>query len=377
MAITDGAETTAKHLPMALFAEQQRLWRRLLNYPAVLEQACETRVGASPFDVVLTQRTHQLLRYRRDTPATYAEPLLLCYALINRPYILDLQPERSVVQQYLKRGFDVYLIDWGSPADIDRGLTLEDYVCGFLDSAVGFIRRAHRRDRLHLLGYCMGGTLATLFTALNPTLVETLTLMAAPIDFHGRDSLLSLWTAQQHFDVDAMVDAYGNCPGWFLQTCFLFMNPVQNLLEKNLAFYELMDDPGAVSSFFALERWVNDNVPVAGETFRSFVKDLYQHNRLVKGQLRLGGRPIDLSQIVCPLLLLTASKDHLVAPASTEGIRPYVGSRDITSMEIAAGHVGLVVSSKAQRAFWPEATRWLGDRSTLPGEVRPERSPTF
>jgi polyhydroxyalkanoate synthase len=371
---TDSAETTANHLPMALFAEQQRLWRRLLNYPAVLEQACDTRVGASPFDVVLSQGTHRLLHYRRETPATYAEPLLLCYALINRPYILDLQTGRSVVQQYLKRGFDVYLIDWGSPADSDRGLTLEHYVCGFLDAAVHFVCRAHRRDRLHLLGYCMGGTLATLFTALYPALVQTLSLLAAPIDFGGRESLLSLWSDARHFDVDAMVDAYGNCPAWFLQTCFLFMNPVQNLVEKNLAFYEQMEDPSALSSFFALERWVNDNVPVAGETFRTFVKDLYQCNRLVKGELRLGARAIKLAEIVCPLLLLTAKNDHLVAPASTEGIRPHVGSRDIASMEIAAGHVGLVVSSKAQRTFWPAATSWLGDRSTLLGNERPEPS---
>ncbi|HEY6476126.1 MAG TPA: class III poly(R)-hydroxyalkanoic acid synthase subunit PhaC, partial [Polyangia bacterium] len=144
----------------------------------------------------------------------------------------------------------------------------------------------------------------------------------------------------------------------------LSMNPVGNLVEKNILFYEQMDDPRSVRNHLALETWVNDNIPVAGEAFREFVKSLYQRNLLVKGELWLGGRRVDLGRITCPLLLLTAGKDHLVAPSSTEGIRPHVGSRDIQSMEIDAGHVGLVVGSKAHQTFWPAATRWLGERST-------------
>ena len=161
-----------------------------------------------------------------------------------------------------------------------------------------------------------------------------------------------------------MVEAYGNCPAWFLQTCFLFMNPVANLIEKNISFYEQMDDPRSMTNHFALESWVNDGIPVAGEVFREFVKSLYQRNLLVKGELSLGGRRVDLARITCPLLLLTAKNDHLVTPASTEGIRPHVATPDIESMEIGAGHVGLVVSSRAHKSFWPAATRWLGDRST-------------
>src|SRR4029077_5860048 len=150
----------------ALFAEQQRSWRRLLNAPRVAEVALATRVGTTPHDVVLERGTWQLLHYRRETPATHAQPVLFCYALINRPYILDLQPDKSVVGRYLERGFDVYLIDWGSPSEADRALTVEDYVCRFLEQSVDFIPRAHRRDDLHLLGYCMGGTMSAMFAAL-------------------------------------------------------------------------------------------------------------------------------------------------------------------------------------------------------------------
>jgi polyhydroxyalkanoate synthase subunit PhaC len=356
--------TTADAGLRPLYAEQRRIWRRLLAAPRVLRQARETRVGTTPADVILTEGTHKLLHYRREEPATYAEPLLLCYALVNRPYILDLQPERSVVQRYLDRGFEVYLIDWGVPSDADHLLTLEHYVCGFVKRAATLVLDRHSQKRPHLLGYCMGGTMGALLAALRPELVETLTLLAAPIDFAGQGTLLNLWTGAGHFDVDALIDACGNCPAWFLQACFVSMNPVGNLVEKNIAFYEQMDDPRSVQNHLALEAWVNDNIPVAGETFREFVKSLYQRNLLVKGELWLGGRRVDLGRITCPLLLLTAGKDHLVAPASTEGIRPHVGSSDIQSMEIGAGHVGLVVGSKAHQTLWPAATRWLGERST-------------
>ena len=141
------------------------------------------------------------------------------------------------------------------------------------------------------------------------------------------------------------------------------MKPVENLLSKPIAFFEQLDDPQFVTSFFALDRWLNDNIPVAGETFREFVKHLFQQNQLVRGQLRLAERNVDLRRIDCPLLLLTAKNDHLVPPASTERLREHVGSRDVTAMMMDAGHVGLVVSGKAHKSFWPGAVRWLAERS--------------
>jgi polyhydroxyalkanoate synthase len=339
-----------------------RTWERLLSCPQALSVALDTRVGTTPSDVIHDSGRHRLLRYRRETPAAWREPVLFCYALVNRPYILDLQPERSIVRQYLESGFDVYMIDWGVPAQDDRRLTLEHYVC-YLQSAVEHVLRASGRERLHLLGYCMGGTFSVLLAALRPTAIETLTLLAAPIDFAVGDSLLGLWTERTRFDVDAFVDAHGNCPAWFLQACFQNLKPVENVVQKNLALLEGLEDPGFLANYFAVELWVNDNIPVAGETFRAFVKELYQHNRLVRGELHLGAERVDLARIECPLLLLTAKNDHLVPPSSTEGIRPHVRSRDVQSVTIDAGHVGLVIGGKAQRSLWPDATGWLGKRS--------------
>jgi polyhydroxyalkanoate synthase subunit PhaC len=346
------------------FEEPRRFWRAMWHLPRVAHMALTVRPGNSPSDVVFQRGRFSLRRYRRTTPARYAEPILFCYALINRPYILDLLPQKSVVERYLAAGFDVYLIDWGTPTNEDRGLTLEDHVCGFLAAAASFVAKAHRRKDLHLLGYCMGGTMATLLTALTPDMVRTLTVMAAPLDFSGREGLLNLWTDPSTFDVDALVDTYGNCPAWFLQNCFLFMKPVQNLIEKNIAFYENLDDADAVATYFAMERWLNDNIPIPGETFRQFVKDLYQRNALVRGELRLGERRVDPKKIACPLLLLTAANDHLVTPASTLGLRPHVASCDVQAISVDAGHVGLVVGGRAHRRLWPAATSWTAERST-------------
>jgi polyhydroxyalkanoate synthase len=347
-----------------VLADRLRRWRRLLSFPRALAVAQQTRVGTTPCDVVYESGTHRLLRYRRETPSGWAEPVLFCYALINRPYILDLQPDKSVVRLYLDRGFDVYIIDWGVPRPEDRSLTVEHYVCRFLEDAVEFILRERRREDLHLLGYCMGGTMSALYAALQPARVRSLTLLAAPIDFGGRESLLNLWTDRARFDVDAFIEAHGNCPAWFLQACFQNMKPVQNLLQKNISMFENLEDSRFLSNYFAMELWVNDNIPVAGETFRVFVKDLYQNNQLVRGEFHLGSCRVDLGRITCPLLLLMAKNDHLVAPSSTAGIRPHVRSKDVRSIEIEAGHVGLVVGGKAQRTLWPEATRWLASRST-------------
>ncbi|MCA9064951.1 MAG: class III poly(R)-hydroxyalkanoic acid synthase subunit PhaC [Planctomycetaceae bacterium] len=345
--------------------EGLKQWNRMLSAPSVMELAQQQpQVGRTPHDVVYENGTLRLLHYHRETPAIVREPVLICYALVNRPYILDLQPDRSVVQRLLDAGLDVYLIDWGVPTDSDRELRLQDYVCDRMLRVAEFVCRRSQVPAFNLLGYCMGGTMSTMFTAVHPELVKNLALMAAPIDFSGDDALLHVWTQEKYFDVDRMIDAFGNCPATFLQSTFQLMKPVQNFVEKYTGFAENMHDNRFLENFFAMEKWSGDNIPVAGETFREFVKCLYQKNQLVKGEFRLGEQLVDLKRITCPLMLLVATFDHLVLPASTYGIIPHVGSSTIEKKEIRAGHVGLAVSSKAHHSFWPEAAQWLIQHST-------------
>lgn len=348
----------------ALQTESFRAWRRWVNLPKVSEIARDVQVATTPHDVVYEEDSLKLMRYRNEHSIDFKEPILICFALVNRPYILDLQPARSVVRQLLKRGFDVYMIDWGIPTAADRTLRLNDYVCGFVRNVAKFVCEHTDSPKFNLLGYCMGGTMSAMYTALYPEQVRNLILMAAPIDFSGEEGLLNLWTKPEYFDVDALVDAFGNCPGSFLQSSFQMMKPVQNYVEKYASFADKLDDEAYLENFFAMERWSNDNIPVAGETFREFVKYLYQQNQLVRGKFQLCDKPIDLSNITCPLLTLVAEHDHLVPPSSTLAIREHVSSRYIESMSIDAGHIGLAVSSKAHRQLWPDAAMWIADHSS-------------
>jgi polyhydroxyalkanoate synthase len=344
--------------------ESFRAWNRWMNAAKVPQIARDVRIATTPHDVVYEEDSLKLLRYRNEHSIDLAEPVLVCFALVNRPSILDLQPDRSVVRQLLKRGFDVYLIDWGVPTAADRTLRLHDYVCGFLKNIVDFVCRHSDSPKLNLLGYCMGGTMSTMYTALFPDEIKNLILMAAPIDFSGDESLLNLWTREEYFDVDGLIDAFGNCPGSFLQSSFQMMKPVQNYFEKYVGFVEKMDDDAYLENYFAMERWNNDNIPVAGETFREFVRHLYQQNQLVKGEFRLRDHVVKLENITCPLLTLVAEDDHLVSPNSTLAIKDHVSSKWVHHMSIKAGHIGLAVSSKAHSRLWPDAAMWIADHST-------------
>lgn len=345
-------------------AESFRAWQRWMNASKVPQIARDVQVATTPHEVVYEEDSLKLLRYRNEHSIDLAEPVLVCFALVNRPYILDLQPNRSVIRQLLKRGFDVYLIDWGIPTAADRTLRLQDYVCGFMKNVADFVCSHSGSTKLNLLGYCMGGTMSAMYTALYQEQIKNLILMAAPIDFGGDECLLNVWTREEYFDVDGLVDAFGNCPGSFLQSSFQVMKPVQNYFEKYVGFAEKMDDDAYLENYFAMERWANDNIPVAGETFREFVKHLYQQNQLVMGGFQLNDKPVKLQNITCPLLTLVAEQDHLVPPNSTLAIKHYVSSKFVHNMSINAGHIGLAVSSKAHKQLWPDAAMWIADHST-------------
>lgn len=345
-------------------AESLRTLQRWMNAAKVPKIAQNVQVATTPHEVVYEEDSLKLLRYRNEHSIDFAEPVLVCFALVNRPSILDLQADRSVVRQLMKRGFDVYLIDWGIPTAADRTLRLQDYVCGLMKNVANFVCNHSGSPKLNLLGYCMGGTMSTMYTALYPEQIKNLILMAAPIDFGGDEGLLNVWTREEYFDVDGLVDAFGNCPGSFLQTSFQVMKPIQNYVEKYIGFAEKLDDDAYLENYFAMERWANDNIPVAGETFREFVKHLYQQNQLVMGEFKLKDTPVKLQNITCPILTLVAEQDHLVPPNATLAIKHYVSSKFVHHMSINAGHIGLAVSSKAHKQLWPDAAMWIADHST-------------
>jgi polyhydroxyalkanoate synthase subunit PhaC len=337
--------------------------RRMSRLPSLAHRAQQVKKGATPSEIVYEEEHIRLLHYKSDQPPKYKTPLLFVFALVNRPYILDILPQKSVVGHFVRAGFDTYLIDWGVPSYADRNLNLDTYINGYLFNIVKFLEERTGSPQASLLGYCMGGTMSAMFTALHPKRVKNLMLLAAGLDFSKRESLLSLWSDPKYFDVDAFVDAFGNAPASFLQAGFQLLKPVGNFIEKPISLYERVEDDRFVEEYLTMETWLNDNIPVPGEVFREFIKYLYQRNLLVKNQMPVGRHRVDLKRITCPVLNLMASRDDLVPCSQSETFNDLTGSTDCKAIKLPAGHIGLAMGSRAQKELWPQAVAWLAERS--------------
>lgn len=343
--------------------EAATMMRRMARMPFLYQRPNGVRKGASPSEVVYEEDRVKLLHYVSDTPPLFKTPLVFIFALVNRPYILDIKSGKSVIEHFVRRGFDTYLVDWGVPTDMDRHLTLDDHINGYMSNVLDYVCERTGSPQANVLGYCMGGTMSAMFTALHPEIIRNLILMAAGIDFGTRDGLLQLWTGEGVFDVDGFVDAFGNAPAWFLQSAFLMLKPIANLVQKPIGFFERLEDEDYIDEFFTMETWLNDNIPVPGEVFRQFVKYLYQQNRLVKGTMPIGKHTVNLKNITCPVLNLMAQRDDLVPCSQSAVFNDLVSSSDRRTIQFPAGHIGLAVGSKAQRELWPQACDWLALRS--------------
>lgn len=344
--------------------ETAAAWGRIARFPTLWERSRRVRKGISPSEVVYEEDRLKVIHYLASHPPRYQTPLVFVYALVNRPYILDLKKGRSVVANFVEAGFDTYLVDWGIPTPADRHLTLDDYINGYIVNVLDFLQERTGAGSINVLGYCMGGTMSAMFSALHPERVQNLILLAAPIDFASNDSLLNVWTRAENFDVDKFVDTFGNCPPEFLQVSFQLLRPVANWIEKPIRFFEHMHEDDFLEDFLTTETWLQDNIPVPGEVYRQFVKYLYQKNLLTQNRMPVGKHIVNLQNIRCPVLNIMAGKDDLVPICQSLPFNDLVGSKDRRNLSLqSSGHIGLAIGGRAQKEIWPEACRWLGQRT--------------
>jgi len=317
-------------------------------------------VGSSPHRVVYSRGQTRLLHYE-PSERRFRTPILFVYSLINRYYILDFLPGRSLIEFMRDAGYDVYVIDWGRPGPTEQRMTWDDYLGGHLKAAVQWTRRFSGADDLTLYGYCMGGTMALAYAALYPMGIRNFVAQGTPVDFHD-DGVFHQWTHPRRFNVDALVDAWGNVPVSLMETGFSMMAPVQRM-TKWLDVYRRIDDPEFVTTFLAMEHWASDNIPFPGEVYRQYIKDCYQSNHFCQGKMKIGARRVELGRIKVPLLNIIAENDTIAPPCSSEVLNGLVGSEDTETFRFQAGHIGLSTSSKGRRLFWPKIAEWIGQRS--------------
>jgi polyhydroxyalkanoate synthase subunit PhaC len=315
-----------------------------------------THVGATPHTVVWTENKWRLLKF---SPARrrFATPILMIPSLINRWYVLDLGPERSFIEWLVAQGHEVYCIDWGTPGDEDRYLTWDDIAGRYVGRAVRLA--AKETGNAHVLGYCLGGTLAATYVAAFPEQVATFTALAAPVDFEHA-GIMSTWTRTQTFDVRAILDAFGNIPHRLMQASFKMMKPTLQA-QKVVGLLDRAWDDEFLDGFLATERWGTDNVSFPGECYVRYIEELYRQNRLVAGTFSLLGRPARLEAITCPLLAVAFADDHIVPVPSAQALIDLAGARDKQLHVDRGGHVGAVISKKAAVRLWPVMQRFWAE----------------
>lgn len=343
-----------------LAEEAEKAGERVQKASDVLLEPLETEIAVTPYDVVYEEDRVKLKHYKPTVEIQLKRPLLVIYALINRETMLDLQPGRSVVQNFLQEGIDVYMIDWGYPARKDRYLTIDDHVNGYMDNIVDFILDKHNLDKIHLMGICMGGTFCVIYSALHPEKIKNLVTTVTPTNFDTNQGLLHIW--MKDMDVDRIVDTYGNIPGDIMNMGFLLLNPARLMIDKYVGFIENMANKKFVENFVRMEKWIFDSPDVPGETFRQFIRDCYQKNLLIQSKMEVGGKRVDLKKITMPLLNYYGKYDHLVPPEACELLTSKVGSKDAEDICLDTGHIGIYVSSKCQKEFAPRIVRWLKER---------------
>lgn len=318
-------------------------------------------------EVVLTLGKARLFHYAPRSSAQLQVPLLVVYALINRPYMADLTPECSLIGELVDRGLEVYLIDWGYPDRGDQGRTLEDYIARDLDACVETIRFLHQAAQVNLLGICQGGTFCLCYSALQGAKVKNLITTVTPVDFQTPFDLLS--HLLRHVDVAALVAAYGNVSGDFLNAIFIGQKPFQLTQQKYVEFVAHADDDVASELFLAMEKWIFDSPALAGAAFREFAQGCYQANGLVNGNFKVGAEDILLKTIDMPVLNIFARDDHLVPPAASRALSGLISSTDYTEVELPGGHIGIYVSAKARALLVETVVSWLSARDRAVVEV--------
>lgn len=332
----------------------------LKSYESIIS-ATNDHANQTPREVVFEEDKLKLYHYNKSTRSVNKVPTLIVYALVNTPSMMDIGQDKSFIKKLVDSGLDLYLIEWGFPTADDKYISLDDYINIYIDDVVDHIRKESGADKINILGVCQGGTFSLMYTALHPGKVKNLVTMVTPVDFSTDDGLLFKWG--KYLDPDRMVEAYGVVPGDFMNTGFLTLKPLSLMVNKYVDVINDLDDPEHLSSFMTMEKWIFDSPGQAGMAYKEFLNAMYRENCLIKGEMEVGGKKVDLKKITQPVLNLYAERDNQVPNAASIPIGDYVGSEDYTAKSFPTGHIGMFVSRRSQEEVAPTVVDWLKSHS--------------
>ncbi|PYN01039.1 MAG: class III poly(R)-hydroxyalkanoic acid synthase subunit PhaC [Candidatus Rokuibacteriota bacterium] len=341
--------------------ELERGFRRLENLQRLMTNPPQPKTGVTPRVEIYKRNKSRLYRY--ESKRTHRTPLLFVPNLgISRPYIFDLLPGGSFVEHMTRQGFDFYMLDWGVFGPEDNDLTVEECVTRILPRMARRVLESSGQNELSVLGYCMGAPISAAFVASHPEVpVKNFINMAGPIDF-AKVGLFGLWLGKQYFNVDRFVDTLGSIPADMVKAGFKLIKPTMDLSTTLNLWWNLWNDK-YVEGFQALNKWANEYVAFPGEFFRQWVRDFYQDNKLYRGELVMGGRPVRLERITCPVFVVGAKEDYIAPPGCVRALMDAVGSHEKEYIELPGGHISLIAGRGASVHCWPKVSSWLAPRS--------------
>ncbi len=353
--------TTENRIDPKLVEEFLKFGRNLAEAPKIVPAPDEINLEVTPHEVAYTEDKVRLLHYKPRTSKQNRTPLIIAYAIINRYHILDIHPKKSWVRNLLDQGIDVYMIDWGTPTNMDKYLDLDDYVNVYLDNCIDFVRDENDVEQVSLQGYCTGGTISTVYCSLYPKKIKNFVATAPVIDGWRDTTVVS--NLAKHIDVDKMVDTIGNMPPEFMYYCFSILKPFEQGIEKYANFFRNIENESFVDNFLRVEKWLSDTPPIPGALFKQWIKDIYQDNLLIQNKMYVGGKHISLENIKMPIFTQVAVGDHLVSPECSMPLHYAARSEDKTLRVYPTGHVGMIASSLSQTKVLPELGQWLKEHS--------------
>ncbi|MCU0491558.1 MAG: alpha/beta fold hydrolase [Chloroflexaceae bacterium] len=350
-----------------LYDELERIYKSSVTGTQLATNQMVAKVGMTPKETVWTLNKSRLYRFYPQVPPEQRKPipLFLVFALINRPYIFDLRPGNSFVEFMLKQGYDIFMLDWGTPGPEDASLDMSDFALDYLPRAVRKMQSITGSREFSMLGWCIGAALAAIYSAGRPDDgLRNLMLLTAPLDFADkRAGAFNVWLQEPFYNVDALVKQMGNIPGEMIDYGSKMLKPVENFIGNYIRLWDNLDDPAIVESWMAMNAWVSDNVSFPGAAFRQWVVEFFRENRLMEGTLMMRGQPIKLENIRANLLNVIADKDHIVPSCQSVTAMDKVGSPDKELLTMRGGHIGIMAGSGARKTLWPKINEWLAARS--------------
>jgi len=319
--------------------------RHINKQPPVGSEAFEVgkNVAITPGKVVFRNHLIELIQYTPTTSKVYAEPILIVPAWIMKYYILDLSPNNSMVKYLVDKGHTVFIISWRNPDSEDRNLTMDDYVnLGFME-ATNAIQHIVPQQKIHSVGYCIGGTLLIIAAAAlakeKDNRLKSITLFAAQIDFKDAGELLLFIDDSQLSYLEDIMWEKGYLDGSQMAGTFSMLNSVDLIWSKNILNYQL----GKRRSLNDLMAWDSDTTRLPYTMHSEYLRKLFLNNDLVEGHYTMNGMTLSVEDINIPIFAVSTLKDH-VAPWESVYKIHFFTDTDITFVLTNGGHNSGVVN---------------------------------